>query len=72
VTASVTFLPLLNEPVSFELLAHTDTAAVVPGAWAESDPRHIAGATSEVQLRSMTTRIHTVAPKVSYRARDEL
>jgi len=68
ITASVTFLPLLDEPCTFDVLAQTDAGVTVPGAWEESDPRHIAGATSEVQLRSVSTSIHTVAPVVSYRA----
>lgn len=68
ITASVTFLPLLDEPCTFDVLAHTDAAVAVPGAWEESDPRHIAGAASEVQLRSVSTSIHSVAPVVSYRA----
>ena len=57
ITASVTFLPLLNEQCSFDLLVYTDKEADVPKAWAESDPRFIADST-EVRLRSFTTKVH--------------
>lgn len=67
ITASVTFLPLLEEPCTFDLLVYTDEDAEVPRAWEESDPRYIAHS-AEVRLRSFTTTIHKVAPTVSYRA----
>lgn len=67
ITASVTFLPLLEEPCTFDLLVYTDDDAEVPRAWEESDPRYIAQS-AEVRLRSFTTTIHKVAPTVSYRA----
>lgn len=66
ITASVTFLPLLDEPCTFDLLVYTDTGAQVPRAWEESDPRYISSS-AEVKLRSFTTSIHKVAPTVSYR-----
>mmetsp|Transcript_13729 Transcript_13729/g.26597 ORF Transcript_13729/g.26597 Transcript_13729/m.26597 type:complete len:212 (-) Transcript_13729:85-720(-) len=66
ITASVTFLPLLNEPCTFDLLVHTDNDIEVPQTWEESDPRHIANAT-DVKLRSFTTKIHKVDTCVSYR-----
>ena len=33
ITASVTFLPLLNEPCSFDLLVYADSQATVPVTW---------------------------------------
>ncbi len=39
VTACVTFLPLLEEPCTFDLLVYTNTDAAVPKAWEESDPK---------------------------------
>ena len=39
VTACVTFLPLLEEACSFDLLVYADTVAKVPAAWEESDPK---------------------------------
>jgi mitotic spindle assembly checkpoint protein MAD2 len=70
ITASVTFLPLLNEPCTFDLLVHTDTGADVPQQWEESDPRYITNAT-DVKLRSFTTKVHKVDACVSYRNADD-
>lgn len=70
ITASVTFLPLLDEPCSFDLLVYTDTDVSVPTAWEESDPKYIAKS-EEVKLRSFTTKIHRVDAAVSYLAEDD-
>lgn len=67
ITASVTFLPLLDEPCSFDLLIYADKTTEVPAAWGESDPKYIAGGCEEVKLRSFTTKIHRVDGAVSYR-----
>eukprot|EP00437_Effrenium_voratum_P009889 CAMPEP_0181428260 /NCGR_PEP_ID=MMETSP1110-20121109/16588_1 /TAXON_ID=174948 /ORGANISM="Symbiodinium sp., Strain CCMP421" /LENGTH=210 /DNA_ID=CAMNT_0023551483 /DNA_START=42 /DNA_END=674 /DNA_ORIENTATION=+ len=67
ITASVTFLPLLDEPCAFDLLIYTDRGAEVPLAWAESDPKYIVGESEEVKLRSFTTKIHKVDGAVAYR-----
>lgn len=67
ITASVTFLPLLDEPCSFDLLIYTDKMAEVPEAWDESDPKYIVGDQQEVKLRSFTTKIHTVESSVAYK-----
>lgn len=66
ITASVTFLPLLSEPCSFDLLVYADEAATVPVLWEDSDPCFIANA-EEVRLRSFTTKIHKVDLMVSYK-----
>jgi mitotic spindle assembly checkpoint protein MAD2 len=67
ITASVTFLPLLDEPCAFDLLVYTDSDADVPRTWEESDPRYIARG-EEVRLRSFTTKVHKVDASVSYKA----
>tara|TARA_B110001452_G_scaffold235809_1_gene214774 strand:- start:1037 stop:1405 length:369 start_codon:yes stop_codon:yes gene_type:complete len=67
ITASVTFLPLLDEPCTFDLLVYTDNDVDVPQAWEESDPRYIANS-DEVKLRSFTTKVHRVDACVSYKA----
>lgn len=67
ITASVTFLPLLDEPCTFDLLVYTDADAEVPRTWEESDPRYIQKS-AEVRLRSFTTKVHKVDAMVSYRA----
>mmetsp|Transcript_38505 Transcript_38505/g.56505 ORF Transcript_38505/g.56505 Transcript_38505/m.56505 type:complete len:227 (-) Transcript_38505:169-849(-) len=70
ITASVTFLPLLNEPCSFDLLVYTNKEAVVPKKWEESDPRYIMNS-QEVKLRSFTTSVHKVDSMVTYKEADE-
>ena len=70
ITASVTFLPLLNEPCSFDLLVYTNKEAVVPKKWEESDPRFILNS-QEVKLRSFTTSVHKVDSMVTYKEADE-
>merc|ERR1712161_129059 len=67
IRASVTFLPLLDEPCTFDLLVYTDNDVDVPQAWEESDPRYIANS-DEVKLRSFTTKVHRVDACVSYKA----
>mmetsp|Transcript_11049 Transcript_11049/g.13071 ORF Transcript_11049/g.13071 Transcript_11049/m.13071 type:complete len:251 (-) Transcript_11049:204-956(-) len=70
ITASVTFLPLLNEPCSFDLLVYTDNEATVPQKWEDSDPRYILKS-QEVKLRSFTTSVHKVESMVTYKEKDE-
>ncbi|GMH90365.1 hypothetical protein TL16_g11747, partial [Triparma laevis f. inornata] len=71
ITASVTFLPLLNEPCSFDLLIYTKKdASVDTSAWEDSDPRYIVNS-SEVKLRSFTTSVHKVDSCVAYKEKDE-
>jgi mitotic spindle assembly checkpoint protein MAD2 len=59
VTASVTFLPLLNEPCSFDLLVYTKKDAAVPAKWEDSDPCYIMNS-QEVKLRSFTTSVSSI------------
>eukprot|EP00981_Chlorochromonas_danica_P012300 scaffold4800_cov179-Ochromonas_danica.AAC.2 len=70
ITASVTFLPLLNEACCFDLLVYADKEATVPLLWEDSDPCLIANA-EQVKLRSFSTKIHKVDLAVSYRTEDE-
>mmetsp|Transcript_41678 Transcript_41678/g.88794 ORF Transcript_41678/g.88794 Transcript_41678/m.88794 type:complete len:234 (+) Transcript_41678:155-856(+) len=70
ITASVTFLPLLNEPCSFDLLIYTSKTAVVPKKWEDSDPQYIMNS-QEVKLRSFTTSFHKVDSMVTYKEADE-
>jgi|TARA_B100000475_G_scaffold101269_1_gene73706 mitotic spindle assembly checkpoint protein MAD2 len=69
ITASVTFLPLLEEACAFDLLVYARKKADVPGTWEDSDPKYITNA-QEVKLRSFTTSIHQVEAAVSYKADD--
>ena len=66
ITASVTFLPLLEEACAFDLLVYTRKRAQVPGEWEDTDPQYIADG-QEVKLRSFTTSVHTVDAAVSYK-----
>eukprot|EP00771_Trimastix_marina_P003749 gnl/Trimastix_PCT/512.p1 GENE.gnl/Trimastix_PCT/512~~gnl/Trimastix_PCT/512.p1 ORF type:complete len:209 (+),score=15.43 gnl/Trimastix_PCT/512:66-692(+) len=66
ITACVSFLPLLNEPCTFDLLVYTDEDVSVPSAWEESDPKYVTNST-EVSLRSFTTSVHKVSASVHYR-----
>lgn len=70
ITASVTFLPLLQEPCTFDLLVYTDTNVAAPEKWADSDPCYILNS-AEVKLRSFTTTVHKVDSMVAYKEAEE-
>ncbi|XP_070544787.1 mitotic spindle assembly checkpoint protein MAD2A-like [Ptychodera flava] len=67
ITASVTFLPLLEGATVFDLLIYTDKDADTPELWEESGPQLIPRA-QEVKLRSFTTTIHKVDAMVAYKS----
>ncbi|XP_071503510.1 mitotic spindle assembly checkpoint protein MAD2A-like [Diadema setosum] len=69
ITASVTFLPLLETACKFNLLIYTDKDLATPEKWEESGPALIANS-EEVRLRSFTTSIHKVDTMVSYKIMD--
>lgn len=69
ITSSVSFLPLLDQPCTFDLLIYTPQDVATPAAWEESDPKYIQNS-QEVKLRSFTTKIHKVETSVAYRADD--
>jgi mitotic spindle assembly checkpoint protein MAD2 len=56
ITASVTFLPILDEPCCFDLLVYADKAATVPILWEDSDPCYIVNG-QKVSLRSFSTDV---------------
>jgi mitotic spindle assembly checkpoint protein MAD2 len=66
ITASVTFLPLLQESCTFDLLVYTDKDIVVPPKWADSDPCYVANS-SQVKLRTFTTSLHKIDSMVAYK-----
>ncbi|KAF8061317.1 bbs9 [Scenedesmus sp. PABB004] len=66
ITASVTFLPLLEDPCTFDLLVYTHKESSVPTDWEESDPRYISNS-EDMKLRSFTTKVHKVDTSVSYK-----
>ncbi|ETW09018.1 hypothetical protein, variant [Aphanomyces invadans] len=69
ITASVSFLPLHNDPCTFDLLVYTDKDVHVPQTWEESDPRLVENSV-EVRLRSFTTKVHKVDAMVAYKDPD--
>ncbi|TKR59299.1 hypothetical protein L596_028991 [Steinernema carpocapsae] len=66
ITASVTFLPLLEKACSFDVLIYTFKDTDIPQHWNESDACLVKGG-EEVQLRSFNTGVHDVKAKVSYK-----
>ncbi|VDN56382.1 unnamed protein product [Dracunculus medinensis] len=67
ITASIAFLPQLDELCSFDVLIYTGKDTDAPEDWTESDACNIENA-HEVQLRSFSTSVHTVHTKVAYKA----
>ena len=57
ITASVTFLPLLDCICSFDILIYTHKNVDVPETWGDSDACIIQNS-EEVKLRSFSTGIH--------------
>lgn len=66
ITATVTFLPLLETPCGFDLLFYTDKDLDAAEGWENSAPCIIKDG-EEVQLRSFSTSVHKVDGSVSYK-----
>ncbi|KAJ6641833.1 Mitotic spindle assembly checkpoint protein MAD2A [Pseudolycoriella hygida] len=64
--ATVSYLPLLDNICSFDILLQTKDTTEVPEKWDETKPVCIQNAQS-VQLRSFSTGVHTVNTAVSYK-----
>jgi len=69
ITGAITFLPLLDKPCSFDILIYTHSDVEVPGEWEESDPKYIPRS-SEVHLRSFSTKVHTVSGSIAFKVED--
>ncbi|PKY00770.1 mitotic spindle checkpoint component mad2 [Aspergillus campestris IBT 28561] len=69
ITASVTFLPVLDSDCTFNVLVYADADSEVPMEWGDSDAKEIKDA-EKVQLRSFSTNNHRVETLVSYRLAD--
>ena len=65
ITASVTFLPVINEPCAFDLLVYTSADCNIPETWELSDPQLVVNAT-DVKLRTFSTTFHTVETAVAF------
>lgn len=66
ISATVSYLPLLDNICSFDILLQTKATTEVPEKWDETNPVSIQNAQS-VQLRSFSTGVHTVNTAVSYK-----
>lgn len=66
ITASVTFLPVLDGNCTFNVLVYADADSEVPMEWGDSDAKEIENG-EKVQLRSFSTSNHRVDTLVSYR-----
>jgi mitotic spindle assembly checkpoint protein MAD2 len=66
ITASVTFLPMLDGNCTFNVLVYADADSDVPLEWGDSDAKEIKNG-EKVQLRSFSTSNHRVDTLVSYR-----
>ncbi|KAF7125113.1 hypothetical protein RHSIM_Rhsim12G0035500 [Rhododendron simsii] len=66
IASSITYLPCLDEPCVFDVLAYTDKDVAVPFTWIESDPKLIANP-QMVKLHSFDTKIHKIDTLVSYK-----
>lgn len=66
ITASVTFLPVLDGNCTFNVLVYADADSEVPVEWGDSDAKEIENG-EKVQLRSFSTSNHRVDTLVSYR-----
>jgi len=69
ITASVTFLPMLDGRCTFNVLVYADGDAEVPMEWGDSDAKEIVDG-EKVTLRSWGTSSHKVDTLVSYRLAD--
>ncbi|KAF2727610.1 mitotic spindle checkpoint component mad2 [Polyplosphaeria fusca] len=69
ITASVTFLPMLDGNCTFNVLVYADADSEVPLEWGDSDAKEIKNG-EKVQLRSFSTSNHKVDTLVSYRLAD--
>ncbi|KAF2841877.1 mitotic spindle checkpoint component mad2 [Patellaria atrata CBS 101060] len=69
ITASVTFLPMLDGNCTFNVLVYADADSDVPMEWGDSDAKEIKNG-EKVQLRSFSTSNHRVDTLVSYRTAD--
>ncbi|RUS22030.1 DNA-binding protein [Endogone sp. FLAS-F59071] len=86
ITASVTFLPMLDEKCAcayifptfrqpcrtFNIIVYADKDVEVPTTWSDSDPHLLKGGGEHVKLRSFSTNFHKVDALVAYRRNDDI
>ncbi|KAF8557180.1 spindle assembly checkpoint protein [Imleria badia] len=69
IVSTVTFLPIINDPTVFNILAYTHDSADVPAdEWVDTDPLAIeASKSQQVKLRNFSTDVHRIEAMVAYR-----
>ncbi|KAG7817124.1 hypothetical protein KL928_003859 [Ogataea angusta] len=67
ITASVTFLPELEDECTFNVLVYADPNCRVPEEWGDSRTHEITGVTESVKFRSFSTTSHRVDALVEYK-----
>ncbi|KAI9309144.1 MAD2-like 1-like protein [Cunninghamella echinulata] len=73
ITASVSFLPILEEnSCTFNVLVYADKDVEVPTTWSDSDPNLIPGGGEHIRLKSFSTGQHKVDAIVAYRVIDDI
>jgi mitotic spindle assembly checkpoint protein MAD2 len=70
ITATVTFLPLLDTRCSFDLRIYLSKRAEIGKEWKEEGDASIKNA-EVVQLRSFSTSVHRVQASVTYKGDDD-
>ncbi|KAF9125513.1 Mitotic spindle checkpoint component mad2 [Mortierella sp. 14UC] len=71
ITASVSFLPMLDEKCTWTILCQTEKDAEVPATWSDADP-HLVHNAEQVKLRSFSTNLHKIDALVAYRLNDDI
>ncbi|TMW43626.1 hypothetical protein DOY81_011297 [Sarcophaga bullata] len=66
ISATVTYLPLLDCICTFDVMIHTLQTCDIPESWDETGPAFIQNAQA-VQLRSFSTGLHKVDTVVNYK-----
>lgn len=69
IISMVTYLPVIQEPTVFNILAYTSDSADVPaGEWVDTDPLAIeASKSQQVKMRGFSTDVHRIEAMVAYR-----
>lgn len=66
VVSSITFLPVLESPCSFDLLVYCDNEVSTPVGWDETTAKLVLDS-EDMKLKSFTTSIHSVTPTISFK-----
>lgn len=69
ITSSVTYLPLLDCPCSFDIQIYADYKVDLPSDWADVEPANIYNAQS-VKMKSFSTKFHKMGTVVTFQKED--